>query len=47
VWTIPWASAVQRSDILGEDDLLVLAERLEIACTWIRTQQQQAKPQAA
>jgi hypothetical protein len=47
VWTIPWASAVQRSDTLGQDDLLVLAKLLEIACAWIWTQQEQAKPQAA
>jgi hypothetical protein len=47
VWTIPSASAVQRSDSLGQDDLLVLVKLLEIACAWIWTQQEQAKSQAA
>jgi hypothetical protein len=38
---------VQRSESFGQDDLLVLAKPLEIACTWIWTEQQQAKPQVA
>jgi hypothetical protein len=46
LWTIPRVSAIQWSDVLGPDDLLVVTKQLEIACTWTWAEQQQAKSQA-
>ena len=37
----------KQSDRFGQDDLLVLAKLLDMADSWIWTQQQQAKQQAA
>jgi hypothetical protein len=37
----------KQSDNFGQDDLLALAKLLDLAHTWILTQQQQARQQAA
>jgi hypothetical protein len=37
----------KQSDNFGQDDLLALAKLLDMAHTWILTQQQQARQQAA
>jgi hypothetical protein len=37
----------KQSDRFGQDDLLVLGKLLDMAYSWIWTQQQQAKQQAA